>query len=171
MSRCRGTFKLSRPVESTVAAGRNARLQPPSIHLSFVNPIRAWGPALTWATVLFVLSAIPDLGGPAWLPVSDKVAHFGLFAVLGGTLAWGRRRSGAAVAHGWLIAVGLLYGVSDELHQMYVPGRMPDPLDWLADAFGVVVGYGTTWVILGRTKAGLDPTRRRHDPEPKGDGS
>lgn len=115
--------------------------------------------------------------GAGWLPVSDKVAHFGLFAVLGATLAWGRHRSGTTVAHGWLLLVGILYGMTDEWHQMYVPGRTPDPADWLADAFGVLMGYGTTWALLGRTRADQPSMARRREEQPRheeettGDGS
>ena len=57
-----------------------------------------------------------------------------LYAVLGGLLRLATGRTGAAVA--WAGA----YGVSDEVHQAFVPGRSPDPLDWLADAFGAWVG-------------------------------
>ena len=103
--------------------------------------------------------------------MSDKVAHFGAYTVLGGTLAYGRRRSGGAVAHGWLLVAGIVYGLTDEWHQMYVPGRSPELADWLADAAGVVVGYGTTWALLGRTRADGDGPTTRDDAEPMGDGS
>ncbi|HHB76440.1 MAG TPA: VanZ family protein, partial [Desulfobulbus sp.] len=33
----------------------------------------------------------------------------------------------------------LLYGVSDEWHQSFVPGRTPDILDIAADTFGAAV--------------------------------
>ena len=33
-----------------------------------------------------------------------------------------------------------LYGVSDEIHQMFVPPRTPDWLDVCADAFGAMTG-------------------------------
>jgi len=36
--------------------------------------------------------------------------------------------------------VGFLYGVSDELHQEFVPGRTANPLDVVADAIGIVLG-------------------------------
>lgn len=59
------------------------------------------------------------------------------------------------MGHGWLIAVGLLYALSDEWHQMYVPGRSPDLADWLADAVGLLTGIGTTSTLLGRRKDGM----------------
>jgi len=33
-------------------------------------------------------------------------------------------------------AIAFLYGVSDEIHQYFVPGRHPDVLDVVADASG-----------------------------------
>ena len=33
---------------------------------------------------------------------------------------------------------------------MYVPGRQPDFVDWIADVVGLSIGYGTTLAVLGR---------------------
>jgi len=114
------------------------------------NRLKAWGPAAGWAAVLFSLSAVPDVGVGYSIPISDKLAHFCLYAVLGTTLAWGRSRAPGAAAHVLLVAAGAIYGLSDEWHQMYVPGRTFDLLDWAADVAGVVFGYGTTVLLLGR---------------------
>jgi len=35
---------------------------------------------------------------------------------------------------------GTLYGISDEFHQYFVPGRTADILDVLADCFGIMIG-------------------------------
>lgn len=112
------------------------------------NRFRVWAPAVAWASVLFLLSSLPALGGG--LPIDDKLAHGILYAVFGVTLGMGWSRAPSPVRHGILLAVGALYGVSDEWHQMYVPGRTPDLADWLADVCGLVVGYGTTVKLLGR---------------------
>lgn len=94
----------------------------------------SWLPAAAWAATLFWLSSRPTLPGPE-IPYFDKVAHFGAYALLGALLAWGADRSRAPLAVA--VVLGLLYGASDEIHQMYVPGRSPDALDWAADAAGV----------------------------------
>lgn len=73
-----------------------------------------------------------------------------LYGVLGAALAFGRSRAPAPVRHSILLGIGAIYGMTDELHQMFVPGRSPDVLDWLADVFGLFVGYGTTIGVLGR---------------------
>ncbi len=53
----------------------------------------------------------------------------------------------------WLMAVfamviASLYGISDELHQLFVPGRMCSVTDWLVDTAGATVGgLAGTWVL------------------------
>lgn len=110
-----------------------------------------WGPAAAWAVVLFLLSALPDIGvGRGLLPFGDKIAHGVLYATFGATLGFGWSRAPAPVRHAWPLIVGALYAVTDEWHQMYVPGRTPDVADWMADVLGLLVGYGTTVMLLGR---------------------
>jgi len=93
--------------------------------------------------------------GPSSFPVNDKVVHFGLYFVLGSTLAWGRARSGWVLGHTMLIALGVLYGVTDEWHQSFVPGRDASIADWIADCIGVVAGYAaTTGLLSGRVGRG-----------------
>ena len=94
----------------------------------------AWLPAVAWALVIWNLSARSRLPGPDG-PGLDKVAHFGAYAVLGALLSFAAERSRLPVLAA--AAIGVLYGASDEFHQMYVPGRSPDVLDWAADAAGV----------------------------------
>lgn len=120
------------------------------------NRVRVWGLAAGWAAVLFLLSAAPGSAlGPS-VPYGDKLAHFALYTVLGMALARVRLGGVPQLPHALLIALGFLYGISDELHQAFVPGRTPDVRDWLADALGVVVGYGL--VLRWRRQAeGGDP--------------
>lgn len=101
----------------------------------------AWGPAAAWAVVLFLLSGAQGVGGLDFLPQADKLVHLGLYAVLGGALAWGRGRSGAALPHWLLVVAGIAYGATDELHQLLVPGRSASFFDFLVDGVGVILGY------------------------------
>jgi VanZ family protein len=39
-------------------------------------------------------------------------------------------------------AVAILYGLSDEWHQSFVPGRTPDVWDLVVDAIGALTGIG-----------------------------
>jgi len=117
-----------------------------------VSPrLRAWLPAAAWAVTIFWLSSRSTIPGPK-IPHLDKAAHFGAYAVLGALLAFAADRSRWPLAVA--VALGVLYGASDEIHQMYVPGRSPDVLDWAADAAGVAAGcfLYTRW-RLRRTAA------------------
>ena len=50
------------------------------------------------------------------------------------------------------IVISTLYGVSDEYHQRFVPGRSFDVLDMLADLIGSVAGASAVgaWSIIRR---------------------
>ena len=87
------------------------------------------------------------------------MGHFALYAVLGALLGVGWLRSPKAISHGLLLIIGALYGMSDEWHQMYVPGRMPDVADWIADVAGLLSGYA--WVVTrrGRTEDAIEQER------------
>ena len=113
----------------------------------------AWAPAIGWAMVLFLLSSLSDsdLSSFAFsfsFPFDDKVMHLALYSVLGGTLQFGRLSSNSGLAHWTVIAIGIIYGVSDEWHQSFVPGRNPSAADLLADTMGVLMGYAFTYWLL-----------------------
>lgn len=105
--------------------------------------------ALLWMGLVFYLSSQPQLpSAPGWWDVLlKKGAHLGAYAVLGALYAqgWGRSRPRWQP---WLGAV--LYAVSDEVHQAFVPGRHPWVVDVLIDGMGAGLGvrYGQVW--LGR---------------------
>jgi VanZ family protein len=112
--------------------------------------LRDWGPALLWAGVIFYLSAQRSVPVPA-MPGVDKVFHFVAYLLLGITLAWGG--SGRGVTAWLLVLMGLAYGVTDELHQLLVPGRIPSLLDWLADAAGTAAGVALCYPLFSRFAA------------------
>ena len=96
--------------------------------------LAAWLPAIAWAGVIFHLSSQPAVPAPE-IPGIDKALHFAAYAVLAWLLAFAAHRSRLPLAVA--VVLGLLYGVTDEIHQMYVPGRSADLLDWVADAAGI----------------------------------
>jgi VanZ family protein len=50
------------------------------------------------------------------------------------------------------VVISSLYGVSDEYHQLFVPGRSFDILDMVADIIGSIVGASAVgaWSIIRR---------------------
>lgn len=122
-----------------------------------IRALIAWGPAATWAAVLFVLSEVGALRPVVFLAVHDKPVHFVLYFVLGAALAWGKGWSGSAWPHWAFVGIGILYGAVDELHQMFVPNRMPSLADLGADALGVAAGYAfmlAAFTVGSRVRAG-----------------
>jgi VanZ family protein len=108
-----------------------------------LSALGRWAPVVVWAAVIFALSSVPDLGTGlgTWDLVLRKLAHAAEFGLLGLLLARATRRPLLAVV------IGVLYAVSDELHQHVVPGRRAAPLDVLIDAAGVVAGV-VVWYQL-----------------------
>jgi VanZ family protein len=115
----------------------------------FLQILLSWAPAALWASALFYLSHQPILPGPA-LPVSDKVLHLVAYLILGITLAWAGRRSRKTMAHLAFLGIGILFALSDEWHQSFVPRRDPSAGDFLADFLGVLLGYALTRWSLNR---------------------
>jgi VanZ family protein len=102
------------------------------------------GPLL-WAAVLFVQSSIPDFDSPVHVTEwDDKWAHTLIYMPLGfllmRSLAHTRANLGTVRLTLLAIGIGALYGVTDEIHQYFVPGRHMDWRDAAADSLGVVLG-------------------------------
>jgi len=118
-----------------------------------------WLPVVAWMGTIFFLSAQPDLPHPSlgWLDLLiSSAAHTFLFAVL--AALWARalgqgRRS-------WLLAAALtvLYALSDEFHQSFVPGRHADPWDLAFDVLGTGLGLAG-WIWLTR-RISMSPKSR-----------
>ncbi len=111
--------------------------------------IRLWLPVVGWAVLIFALSSVPDLGTGlgGWDLLLRKVGHAAEYAVLGALLA--RAIPSAPTA----VASGVLYAVTDELHQTLVPGRQGSFRDVAIDSAGVLAG-----VALAR-RVGMQPGR------------
>ena len=109
--------------------------------------LAAWVPSLAVAAGIFALSSLPGQHVPGvWLPNADKLAHCFVYAMLGAALAFGIHRRRILQRPDWLVlavlVIGTLYGISDELHQLYTPNRSCEFFDVLADAVGSLIGGG-----------------------------
>ncbi len=137
-----------------------------TIGLNIQALINNWSPAVALMAMIFLFSSEPDFGGPAWvsafvrdllgegllldriewlLPYADAyaswVAHFVEYGALAVAFYWGIRRQWPSMRRAALPAWGatIVYAVSDELHQGFVPGRHPDLRDIATDAAGAAV--------------------------------
>ena len=107
--------------------------------------ISLWLPVVAWAGLIFTLSSIPGLstGLGTWDLVLRKCAHVTEYAVLAFLLARALGREVPA------FVAAVAYAASDELHQHFVRGRHPSPLDVAIDAAGVVAGL-LVWTRVRR---------------------
>lgn len=107
-----------------------------------------WAPAALYAGLIFFLSAQshPEDSLPSFLfkEVSDKVLHaveYGILAVL--CYRAFRWAAGSAIARQAVVLAVLtasVYGITDEVHQAFVPLRESSWQDWLADTIGAFIG-------------------------------
>jgi VanZ family protein len=98
-----------------------------------------WLAVVAWMGVIFFLSAQPTL--PHVVPslidsFQDVLGHLAACSILAALLYWAFTAAG--VERPGLVAflIVFLYGLSDEFHQSFVPGRHPDPFDVATDLFG-----------------------------------
>ena len=107
-----------------------------------------WMPVLLYAALIFYLSSLPHpeetLPKLLLKTLSDKFLHLVEYAVLGVCCFRAfRSAAGPAVARRALlytIVAVSLYGISDEIHQAFVPFRESSWLDWVADTIGGAIG-------------------------------
>ena len=80
---------------------------------------------------------------PPQFGLIDKIMHLGAYCVLALLFCFAFQASAFRSERWFLyVSIGMLVilGGLDELTQWPVPGRHADPLDWLADVIGVVLG-------------------------------
>jgi VanZ family protein len=97
--------------------------------------ITKWFWPFVLAAMIVVASSRSQVAAPG-LVAFDKVAHFSLFGLLATLVA----RNGGSAPRG-CVAVLLvsLFGLTDEWHQSFTPGRTVEVADWAADTFGAMV--------------------------------
>ncbi len=92
---------------------------------------------------IFLLSHQPgDAFDLPSFPGLDKLAHMIIYGTLAAATIFAfapetrQQKRWPVVA--MVILIATIYGVSDEFHQSFIPGRSPDIIDVLADCAGAV---------------------------------
>lgn len=79
----------------------------------------------------------------------SPIGHFAEFFLLGLALANALRLSlPSRKATMCAILIASAYGVTDELHQIFVPGRTCDPMDWLVDTIAAALAAALFALIV-----------------------
>ena len=143
---------------------------------SSISKAFAWTAVIVWAVLIFVASAKSGLdfdtgNGPLevarrWLadvlsglmghPVDPSpIGHFSEYLVFGAlmfnALRMHLRMRPSRVAL-CAIAIAAAYAVTDEFHQIFVPGRECDPVDWLVDVAAAAIAASVFAIVLKSRK-------------------
>lgn len=112
-------------------------------------PWPRWLPAILYAGLVFYASSQPLLLPSIPIPYIDKPIHFVEFAILSLLICWAQASSERPLKRAALLAIILssLYGITDEVHQSFVPNRLMQVSDWASDTLGAL-GAGLLWVRL-----------------------
>lgn len=101
-----------------------------------------WILTIIYMIIIFYISSLSYIPEPAvGKEVSDLFKHFLLYVGLG-ILFFISLKSSKIGKYAWLIAVliSILYGISDEIHQAFVPGRVCALEDVIANSLGSLFG-------------------------------
>jgi VanZ family protein len=121
-----------------------AAADPPNSEFPMSRFLRYWLPLIAYCLFIFLQSSSDSPLELSAFSHMDKVLHAGAYGLLG-ILFYRAYRSRWPNASGWTMANASLlsaafYGLTDEFHQYFVPGRSADPWDWLADTIGAMLG-------------------------------
>lgn len=109
--------------------------------MGFKNSLKKILPPLLWAGFIFYLSSIPSLKSPFGLfdIYLRKGAHIAVYFILTLLIAPNFKKNKLSYIFSALIAS--LYGISDEYHQSFVPGRYMTISDMAWNGMGTVFAY------------------------------
>lgn len=123
-------------------------------YLNKKKVLLVYTPLIVYWLILFTATSLPVEKLPS-MGLSDKVNHlmayFVLAVLVNLTLLFQRKSEFlfkyAAVA---TLLISSFYGIADELHQMLIPGRSAEVLDWVADALGAILGILLVYFLKNR---------------------
>jgi VanZ family protein len=117
-------------------------------------------PLVVYWLILFTATTLPAEKLPS-IGFTDKIDHFiayFILAVLVNLMLIFQRKSRLLFEKAPMatIIICLFYGAADELHQMLIPGRSAETLDWVADASGTFVGIFIVYFLINRLNYHLE---------------
>ncbi len=117
-----------------------------------------WLSVALWMAGLFYLSHQSAPLEPIAAGVNPVLAHVVVYAILA-ILLYIAVAPPANATSRWVpaaiaFALAVLYGVGDEVHQAFVPGRIASEADVLADAVGAAIGIAVLLIASQRLSLG-----------------
>lgn len=114
--------------------------------------IRYQLPAVLWALIIFVSSSIPSRNLPKFaFLIPDEAFHFVIYfvfcALTDRAIKFQAHIKFLSRNHLLLsLCLTVVYGLIDEAHQYFVPGRDANLIDLLTDFLGAATYVGIAWV-------------------------
>jgi len=107
--------------------------------------LKYWLPVIVYAAAIFIVSSTSEpLKGVELFPYADKLLHIIEYAIFGFLMvrALCSLKSNKSVMFLRVAAVVIvvLYGLTDEIHQYFVPQRDMDIFDLFSDGLGAFIG-------------------------------
>ena len=112
-------------------------------------------PMIVVMGTIFFLSHQSFGDSPPLFPGVDKLVHMFLYGILAATVLFGlpgKVREKHVLAIALVMTTCIVYGISDEIHQAFVPNRYPDWVDVLADTIGAAVICGGWFWFVNKGK-------------------
>lgn len=110
-----------------------------------------WFPAIAYMALIWIMSSIETPISVADVPFQDKGVHAAEYAGLSALLLHALLGTFTAIQPLTLafgaMSGATIWGLIDEIHQAYVPGRVSDIRDLMADAIGAALGVTLYYAV------------------------
>ena len=125
--------------------------------IKLITFLYRWLPLIIYCLVIYIQSDLPSIEHIPSFEFSDKVMHFFAYAGLG--VLFYRAYQTLRIKDNLRLLIlasivsASLYGISDEIHQYFVPSRDASILDVIANILGAICGvylYSLWAVSRGR---------------------
>ena len=103
-----------------------------------------WTIVVSYASIIFLVSSIEGSEIDTGPPGIDKLLHVIEYLILSFLLYASFKKSSNKIKNTTIFllsfSISALFGISDEIHQLFVPNRYFELLDILSDSLGSLIG-------------------------------
>ncbi len=105
---------------------------------------RSWLPVFVCMALIFYASSMPGSDIPSLFPYQDALYHFLMYFLLGYFLSRAMKNTFSEPRHIKIVLFttifGIIYALTDEWHQLYVPFRTASVFDLFIDGLAGLTG-------------------------------
>lgn len=106
--------------------------------------IKFWLPVIICMAIIFYFSCLPGSDIPSLFPLQDFVYHLVIYTILAYLFVRALKNTyknlGSLKIIYSAVIFGIIYGMTDEFHQMFVLGRYASVIDLFIDGLGSFIG-------------------------------